>query len=90
MKQRIAALTPRQREIVRLISLGCTIEEIAQILDLSPSTVDNHKSRAMKTLGTDKSVLIARLAIKHRISPLDDKLTLKEKRRSGRKHDGWN
>ena len=90
MKKRIDALTPRQREIVRLISLGCTIEEIALILDLSPSTVDNHKSRAMKTLGTDKSVLIARLAIKYRISAMGDKLTAREKRRSGRRQDGWN
>lgn len=90
MKQRVAALTPRQRQIARLISLGCTIEEIAAILGLSPSTVDNHKSRLMKVLGTDKSVLIARIAVKHRVSPIDDKLTPAEKRRSGRKGDGWN
>ena len=90
MKQRVAALTPRQRQIARLISLGCTIEEIGAILGLSPSTVDNHKSRLMKVLGTDKSVLIARIAVKHRLSPIDDKLTPAEKRRSGRKGDGWN
>jgi len=83
-------LTPRQREIVRLVSLGCSVNEIADILDLAPSTVDNHKTRAMQRLGTNKIALVARLAIKHRISSLKDKLTAKEKRRSGRRKDGWN
>jgi len=83
-------LTPRQCEVVRLISLGCTTEEAAWILDLAPSTVDNHKSRAMMLLGTDKAALLTRLAIKFRISSLKDKLTAKEKRKSGRKGDGWN
>ena len=83
-------LTPRQVEVVRLISLGCTTEEAAAILKLAPSTVDNHKSRAMMLLGTDKAALLTRLALKYRISSLNDKLTAAEKRKSGRKNDGWN
>ncbi len=83
-------LTPRQREVVRLISLGCTTEEAADVLGLAISTVDNHKSRAMAILGTDKAALLTRLAIKHRISSLKDQLTRSEKRKSGRKNDGWN
>ena len=83
MKQRVAALTPRQREIARLISLGCTTDEAAAILRLSPSTVDNHKARLMQSLGTGKTALQTRLAIKHRLSSIDDKLTATEKRRSG-------
>jgi DNA-binding CsgD family transcriptional regulator len=90
MKDRISTLTPRQREVARLVSLGCTQAEIGAILDLSQSTVDNHVSAIRKRLGTDKSVLIARLAMKYGLSPLADKLTLAEKRRSGRKGDGWN
>lgn len=90
MKQKVAALTPRQLEVVRLVSLGCIVEEIANILDLAVSTVDNHKAAAMKTLGTDKATLLTRIAIKHKISPLDDRLTAAEKRKSGRKNDGWN
>lgn len=83
-------LTKREREVVRLVSLGCTVGEAAAILKLAPSTVDNHKSRAMAKLGTDKVALLTRLAIQKRISKLNDKLTTLEKRRSGRKHDGWN
>ena len=90
MRTRVAALTPRHREVVRLISLGCTVGEISRILRIATSTADNHRARAMKILGTDKAVLLTRLAIKYRLSSLDDKLTLAEKRRSGRKGDGWN
>jgi DNA-binding CsgD family transcriptional regulator len=83
-------LTQREREVVRLVSLGCSVKEAAAILRLAPSTVDNHRSRAMTKLGTDKAALLTRLAIKKRISGLNDKLSLAEKRRSGRKRDGWN
>ena len=83
-------LTERQMEVVRLLSLGCTVKEAAAILKLSPSTVDNHKTAAMARLGTDKLALVTRLAIKQKITSLKDKLTPAEKRRSGRKNDGWN
>ena len=83
-------LTERQMEVVRLLSLGCTVKEAAAILKLSPSTVDNHKSAAMARMGTDKLALVTRLALKNRITSMKDKLTAVEKRRSGRKNDGWN
>ncbi|MBX3433529.1 MAG: response regulator transcription factor [Pirellulales bacterium] len=90
MKTRVGALTPRQREVVRLISLGCTDIEIGKILGLSPATINNHRSAAMRTLGTDKAALIARIALRWRVTSLDDRLTTSEKRKSGRKADGWN
>lgn len=83
-------LTPREKEVVRLASLGCTVHESAKILKLAPSTVDNHKARAMAKLGTDKAALLTRLAIKMKVADQNDKLTPTEKRRSGRKNDGWN
>ena len=83
-------LTERQKEVVRLLSLGCTVKEAAKVLKLSQSTVDNHKARAMAKLGTDKLALLTRLAIKNRVTSLTDKLTPAEKRKSGRKNDGWN
>lgn len=83
-------LTKRELEVVRLVSLGCTVPEAAAILRLAPNTVDNHKSRAMGKLGTDKVALLTRVALKLRITSLSDRLTAAEKRRSGRKNDGWN
>ena len=52
--------------------------------------MDNHKTAAMARLGTDKLALLTRLAIKLRITKLNDKLTPREKRLSGRKNDGSN
>jgi DNA-binding CsgD family transcriptional regulator len=90
MKSRALPLTPRQTEVVRLVSLGCTNEEAANILGLAVSTVDNHKAAAMRMLGTDKATLLTRIAIKNKITKLDETLTAAEKRKSGRKNDGWN
>jgi len=83
-------LTPRETQVVRLTSLGCTGEEIAKILKLAVPTVVNHKARAMAKLGTDKAALLTRLALKHKVTNMSDKLTPAEKRKSGRKNDGWN
>ncbi len=85
-----AQLTKREIEVVRLVSLGCTVAEAAAVLELAPSTVDNHKSRAMGKLGTDKMALLTRIAIKCRYTTLNDRLTTREKRRSKRQRDGWN
>jgi DNA-binding CsgD family transcriptional regulator len=85
-----SALTPREKEVVRLASLGCTSEETGRILKLAPSTVVNHKARAMTKLGTDKAALLTRLAIQLKVTSMSDKLTPAEKKKSGRKGDGWN
>lgn len=85
-----APLTERQKEVVRLLSLGCTVKEAAAVLGLSPSTVDNHKSAAMARMGTDKLALLTRLALKLKITSMRDTLTTSEKRKSGRRNDGWN
>ena len=83
-------LTPREAEILRLVSLGCSGKEIGAILDVAPSTAENHKARLMAKLGTDKAVLVARLALQYGVSSMDDRLTPAEQRASGRSHDGWN
>jgi DNA-binding CsgD family transcriptional regulator len=90
VKERVGELTPRQREVVRLTSLGCTVNEIAKILDIAPSTADNHRSRAMKILGTDRAVLLARIAMKYKISSLSDTMTAAEKKKRGKRKDIWN
>ncbi len=84
MKERIRDLTPRLREVVRLISLGCTVIETAAILGIDPSTVDNHRQAAYYTLGVSKATHLTRIAIKYRISSLSDELTRSEKRKMKR------
>lgn len=40
--QRIAGLTPREIEVLRLIAAGHTAKEAARKLEISPKTADNH------------------------------------------------
>ena len=44
-------LTPREREVLRLIALGHTNAEIAQMLYVSIRTVENHRASVMRKLG---------------------------------------
>src|SRR5579875_2015980 len=47
-------LSPREREILRLIALGRTGKAIAQSLDIAPGTVETHRRRLMAKLGVAK------------------------------------
>jgi DNA-binding CsgD family transcriptional regulator len=85
MKARVASLSPRQRQIVRLTSLGCTSHEIATILGMSRWTVENHQFQAKERLGVSKAAVLTRIAIKYKISPLDDVLSRTEERKLKRK-----
>lgn len=57
-------LTPREIEVLKLIALGHSIKHCAEVMELAPSTVDNHKARLMKKLGVHKSLDLTRLAIR--------------------------
>src|SRR5207247_5593418 len=45
------SLTPRQREILRLIGNGHGTKSIAHLLDISVKTVETHRSELMERLG---------------------------------------
>ncbi len=48
---RIAGLTEREREVLRLIAYGRTNKEIAEELVISPATARNHVSHILEKLG---------------------------------------
>lgn len=81
MKDRVASLSPRQRQIVRLTSLGCSSQEIAKILGMSRWTVENHQFTAKERLGISKAALLTRIAIQHKVSPLTDALSAAEQKK---------
>jgi len=58
-------LTPRQREVVRLLADGRTMREVAADLGVSPRTVETHKYQAMEALGLGSSAELIRYAIEH-------------------------
>ena len=49
-QQKIDSLTDRQKDCLRLVGRGFTSKEIGRLLDLSPSTVDNHVNSAVHAL----------------------------------------
>jgi len=63
----LAALTDRQREVLRLVVAGKSAKEIAHALDISPRTVEFHKYRLMESLGLKSNAELIHFAIKNGI-----------------------
>jgi FixJ family two-component response regulator len=61
-RARMATLTPREREIVGLVTTGLLNKEIADQLDLALVTVKVHRSRAMQKLSAGNPAELARIA----------------------------
>ncbi len=66
-KSPLRKLTPRQREVLQLLAEGKQAKEVAEILYLSPRTVEFHKYRVMEELGVKSSAELVQFAIKHGI-----------------------
>jgi DNA-binding NarL/FixJ family response regulator len=62
-------LTPRQRDVLRLIVKGQRMKEIAANLGLSTRTVETHKYEMMQTLGLHSTAELVRYALDRRLAP---------------------
>ena len=62
-------LTPRQREVLRLLAQGKRMKEIAAELDISVRTVENHKAQLLQVLSLGSTADLVRFAIKQHIVP---------------------
>jgi DNA-binding NarL/FixJ family response regulator len=58
-------LTPRQRDVLRLIVKGQRMKEIAAALQLSTRTVETHKYEMMQVLGVHSTAELVKYAIEH-------------------------
>ena len=58
-------LSAREREVFRLLVLGCSNDEIAERLRISRRTVETHRSRILKKLRVHSAVELLRLAARH-------------------------
>jgi two-component system response regulator NreC len=63
-------LTPREREVLRLIALGHTSVEIARKLALSPRTIETHRARIHRKLNLDTRAQLVRYALQHELLEL--------------------
>jgi DNA-binding NarL/FixJ family response regulator len=57
-------LTPRQREVLELISRGMTMKEIAAHLNISTRTAESHKYEMMQTLGVDSTAELIKYSLR--------------------------
>ncbi len=61
------ALTPRQREVLRLLAEGRSAKEVGAALSISPRTVEFHKYQMMEALHVRTTAELVHFAIKHGI-----------------------
>jgi len=63
-KDPIRKLTPRQREVLQLLAEGKSAREIAELLFVSPRTVEFHKYKIMEELSVKTSAELTQYAIR--------------------------
>jgi DNA-binding NarL/FixJ family response regulator len=59
------ALTERQKEVLRLISQGCSAKEIASRLNISVRTAEFHRAAIMERLKLHSTAMMTRYAVEH-------------------------
>lgn len=62
-QKQLETLSPRQREVLRLIAEGRTTKQIAQVLEISVKTVETHRAQLMERLGIHDVAGLVRYAI---------------------------
>ncbi len=64
-------LTARQREILQLVAEGLAVKEIATTLNISPKTVEYHKSKLMEQLDLHTTAELTKYALTHGLITAD-------------------
>lgn len=66
IEERLARLTPREREVMDLLVAGHTNKTIGQFLSVSPRTVETHRARVMEKMHVDslQDLVRATLAVR--------------------------
>jgi two-component system, LuxR family, response regulator FixJ len=70
--ERVAALTPRERDVLRHLVEGNPNKIIAFQLSISPRTVENHRARLMVKMQADSVAELVRMALAAGISAKTD------------------
>ena len=67
---RISQLTPRQREVLRLVAQGRSAKEIGAVLNISPRTVEFHRNKIKEELRLRSHSELVQFALKHGVAVL--------------------
>ena len=60
-----SVLSAREREVLHLIAEGMSAKEVAIELEISPKTVEAHRTSLMRKLGVRKATELVRYALRH-------------------------
>jgi DNA-binding NarL/FixJ family response regulator len=60
----LESLTPRERQVLRLLAAGVSTRETAARLTISPKTVETHRVRIYAKLGCKSAVELTRIAVR--------------------------
>ena len=69
---RLANLTPREHEVMEMVTAGKSNKEIAQTLGVSAKTVEAHRSRVMEKMQADSLADLVKMAVAANIEVDDD------------------
>jgi len=67
----LESLSARERQILKLVADGLSSVRIAEMLHLSPKTVDTYRSRLMEKLNLSDIASLVKFAIQHGLTSLD-------------------
>ena len=70
-ESQLEKLSPREIEVLQLVVEGKTSLEIAEILSLSPKTIETYRSRLMNKLEIDDITGLVKFAIQHGLTMLE-------------------
>lgn len=70
--QMLQRLTPRERDVARLLALGHSNKEVARVLDISDHTVHVHRQGITRKIGSGHAADLARLILRAAPQELDD------------------
>ena len=67
----VDGLNPQEREILQLVAEGKSNAEAAEIMGLSPRTVETYRGRLMQKLRLEDLPSLVKYAIRHGLTPLE-------------------
>jgi two-component system response regulator NreC len=62
---RYDALSEREREVLQLIAEGRSSKEVAEVLSISPATVETHRTHILQKLDVHNTAELVLYAVRH-------------------------